>query len=68
MATVTGWGTNYYGGSTSNKLMEVKVYVITNEQCKKNYAYNSYQITSAMLCAIVPGGGGASLDLPPPIF
>jgi len=54
-ATVTGWGTTSNGGIVSETLLEVTLDVITNEQCKNNYS--SSAITSAMLCAHVPGGG-----------
>jgi len=57
VATVTGWGATYNGGSTVNKLREVNVDVITNNQCKNEYKYNSTEITRTMLCAIVDGGG-----------
>ena len=56
VATVTGWGRTSYGGSYSNKLLEVDANVITNNQCMNEYRYQSHEITEAMLCAIVPGG------------
>ena len=34
VATVTGWGTTSSGGSTSNRLREVNVVVMTNQECK----------------------------------
>ena len=55
-ATVTGWGTTSSGGSTSNKLREVDVQVLTNTQCKDS-SYPSSWITTQMLCARVDGGG-----------
>ena len=57
VATVTGWGTLSSGGSTSNKLREVDVKVLTNTECKKDYKYPSNSITGQMLCANVNGGG-----------
>ena len=56
IATVTGWGTTSSGGSTSNKLREVQVQVMTNTECKDS-SYPSSWITSQMLCARVDGGG-----------
>ena len=61
VATVTGWGRISDKGMTSNKLMEVEVNVITNDQCKNNYSYNSSEITGDMLCANVLGGGKDSV-------
>jgi len=56
-ATVSGWGTLSSGGSTTNKLREVDVKVLSNSDCKNNYDYPSSWITSQMLCANVNGGG-----------
>ena len=56
LATVTGWGTLSSGGSTSNKLREVQVKVMTNTQCKAS-SYPASWITSQMICANVEGGG-----------
>ena len=55
-ATVTGWGTLASGGSTSSKLREVNVKVMTNTECKGS-SYPASWITSQMLCANVDGGG-----------
>jgi len=57
VSTVTGWGTTSLGGSTSSKLLEVDVNVLSNSECQNNYAYPSSWITDQMLCAIVEGGG-----------
>merc|ERR1719481_1586008 len=56
-ATVTGWGTTSSGGSSSKKLREVDVKVISNSDCENKYSYPSSWITSQMLCANVAGGG-----------
>ena len=56
-AIVTGWGYTSVANDVSNKLMEVEVYVKTNDQCKNKSEYSSSQITSAMLCANFPVGG-----------
>jgi len=55
-AIVTGWGTTSSGGSTSAKLREVVVQVLSNEQCRKTQ-YASSEITDQMLCAGVDNGG-----------
>ena len=57
VSTVTGWGTTSLGGSTSSKLLEVDVNVLSNSECQKNYSYTSSMITDQMLCAVVEGGG-----------
>jgi len=56
-ATVSGWGTLSSGGSSSKKLREVDVKVLSNSDCKNKYSYPSSWITSEMLCANVDGGG-----------
>jgi len=56
-ATVSGWGTLSSGGSSSKKLREVDVKVLSNSDCKNKYSYPSSWITSQMLCANVDGGG-----------
>ena len=56
-ATVSGWGTLSSGGSSSKKLREVDVKVLSNSDCKNSYSYPSSWITSQMLCANVDGGG-----------
>lgn len=55
MATVTGWGTLASGGSTTDKLREVDVKVVSNSACKSAYGTS---ITGRMLCAKAPGGKG----------
>ena len=55
-ATVTGWGTLSSGGSTSSKLREVEVVVMTNTECQDS-SYPPNWITMQMLCANVEGGG-----------
>merc|ERR1711942_335656 len=57
IATVSGWGTLSSGGSSSKKLREVDVKVLSNSDCKNSYSYPSSWITSQMLCANVDGGG-----------
>merc|ERR1712106_655808 len=47
-AWVYGWGTTSFGGSTSDKLLEVEVPVVSNTVCSSAM---SAGITDAMLCA-----------------
>merc|ERR1712025_603396 len=58
IATVSGWGTLSSGGSSSKKLREVDVRVLSNSDCKNSYSYPSSWITSKMLCANVDGWEG----------
>ncbi|XP_037804514.1 transmembrane protease serine 9-like isoform X2 [Penaeus monodon] len=53
-ATITGWGAQEQGGSTSAVLYEVTVPTMTNAACDTMY---SGQITANMICAGVPEGG-----------
>ena len=50
-ATVTGWGTIYFGGPTSNSLQEVEVSVWKNEDCNTNYNKLNRNVLDTMLCA-----------------
>ncbi|XP_068207129.1 serine protease filzig-like [Palaemon carinicauda] len=54
LAIVTGWGTTKYGGSTSVRLQEVGVTLITNAECKKKFS-GLMTITANMLCAYETG-------------
>jgi hypothetical protein len=54
IATVSGWGTLFYGGSQPNELMKVAVEVVTNAECGTMYGTD---INEQMLCANVDGGG-----------
>merc|ERR1719312_1253036 len=47
-AIVTGWGTTSEGGYTSSELMEVKLQVMSNKDCKAAYGRG---ITKQMICA-----------------
>jgi hypothetical protein len=51
VATVTGWGTIYFGGPTSAKLKEANVQIWTNNQCATNYNKLKRTVLSTMLCA-----------------
>lgn len=50
-ATVTGWGTIYFGGPTSNSLQEVDVGIWTNQECATNYNRLGRKVLDTMLCA-----------------
>ncbi|OXA58748.1 Proclotting enzyme [Folsomia candida] len=50
---VTGWGTIYYGGPTSNTLMEVSVPIWKQDDCKAAY---TQPIEDTNLCAGVRSG------------
>ncbi|XP_045449369.1 trypsin-1-like [Melitaea cinxia] len=52
---VAGWGTTEEGGSVSNTLQEVRVPIISNEECRMS-AYKD-RITENMLCAGLEEGG-----------
>lgn len=46
-----GWGKTSFGGTPSTSLKKVKLTVIPNYECNKNYPY---QITSAQMCTFTP--------------
>jgi len=54
-ATVTGWGTIYYGGPISSTLNEVTLPVWTNQECDS--AYDEADIVDNFLCAGIKAGG-----------
>nr|XP_022907341.1 vitellin-degrading protease-like [Onthophagus taurus] len=54
-ATVTGWGTLGESGEVAHQLQEVKVNILSGDDCKE--AYGDITITENMLCAGVTGGG-----------
>ncbi|CAB3236049.1 unnamed protein product [Arctia plantaginis] len=52
---VIGWGVTEQGGSISNTLQEVKVPIVSNEECRvRSYGQ---RVTENMLCAGEPEGG-----------
>ncbi|XP_063602613.1 transmembrane protease serine 9-like [Penaeus indicus] len=53
-ATITGWGAQQEGGSTSGTLFEVTVPTMTNTECNNKYGGS---ITDNMICAGIPEGG-----------
>ncbi|CAL4073831.1 unnamed protein product, partial [Meganyctiphanes norvegica] len=55
-ATVTGWGTIYYGGPISSTLQEVTLPVWTNDEC--DAAYDEANIVDNFLCAGIKETGG----------
>jgi trypsin len=51
-----GWGTTESGGSQSEKLLEVDIPIISNEDCDE--CYGGYDaISGSMICAYQTGGG-----------
>lgn len=60
MAVVTGWGTQSFGGPTSQVLMEVSMPVWTHQQCKDSFAQ---RITTNVLCAGGYEGGRDSCQV-----
>ncbi|XP_022904920.1 trypsin-1-like [Onthophagus taurus] len=55
IGTVVGWGATESHGSVSNKLREVKVPILSLNECRST-AYNRDRITENMLCAGYPKG------------
>ncbi|KAF5299446.1 hypothetical protein FQR65_LT01026 [Abscondita terminalis] len=51
---VTGWGATSSGGSVSNKLREVRVPILSHEDCRRT-GYGD-RVTDKMLCAGFPQG------------
>jgi len=51
LATVSGWGTLYSGGSQPSILQKVNVPTMSNGQCMTNTAYGRGDITAQMICA-----------------
>ena len=49
--TVTGWGTIYFGGPSSNILQEVTIPIWRNSDCATNYGKLNREIASTMMCA-----------------
>ena len=58
-ATVTGWGTIYFGGPTSQILQEVDVGIWRNSDCANNYGKLNRDVKDTMLCAGDDGGKDA---------
>lgn len=54
MAIVTGWGTQYFGGPSSDVLMEVSLPIWTKDNCKAAFIE---RISDEVLCAGAPEGG-----------
>lgn len=55
-AIVTGWGTTSSSGSLSAALREVRVKVLSNQECKAT-SYSNAEIKDQMVCAGVTAGG-----------
>jgi secreted trypsin-like serine protease len=54
-STVTGWGATSEGGSGSNRLMQVTVPIVSDQECANSYG-NSFD-AATMICAGLRGGG-----------
>ncbi|XP_026477687.1 venom protease-like [Ctenocephalides felis] len=55
---VAGWGALRFGGPSATKLQELQIPVVTNEQCKENYAsFKAQIIDERVLCAGYANGG-----------
>ncbi|XP_045763665.1 CLIP domain-containing serine protease B8-like [Maniola jurtina] len=50
---VTGWGRTSENSKGSERLLAVRIPVVSNEDCRQNYTY----ISDNMMCAGVPEGG-----------
>merc|ERR1711879_480517 len=50
-ATVAGWGTIYFGGPTSQQLLEVDVGIWKNSDCANNYRRLNRNVLDTMMCA-----------------
>ena len=57
-ATVAGWGTIYFGGPTSQQLLEVDVGIWKNSDCANNYRRLNRNVLDTMMCAGDATGGG----------
>ncbi len=57
LATVTGWGHTWFGGSGSPVLMQANVPLISSLSCAHGYNYQAYEITDNMICAGYAHGG-----------
>ena len=57
-ATVAGWGTIYFGGPTSQQLLEVDVGIWNNTDCANNYRRLNRNVLDTMMCAGDATGGG----------
>lgn len=63
MAIVTGWGTQYFGGPSSDVLMEVSLPIWTQSKCKSAFIE---RISDEVLCAGAPEGGRDSCQVKSP--
>merc|ERR1712215_126933 len=60
IATATGWGWTSNNGQISEKLQEVDLNVLSNEDCVDNYKWSSSHFSDQMMCANVPAGDKAT--------
>lgn len=59
-ATATGWGWTSNNGPRSNKLLEVELKVLSNEDCVRSYKWIPRIITDQRMCANVVAGDKAT--------
>ncbi|MEM6502063.1 MAG: serine protease [Cyanobacteria bacterium P01_C01_bin.89] len=57
LATVIGWGATSEGGNSSQKLLEVTVPIVSNQDANNAYKQLGSSITENMIAAGVPQGG-----------
>uniref|UniRef100_A0A1A9VEE8 Peptidase S1 domain-containing protein n=1 Tax=Glossina austeni TaxID=7395 RepID=A0A1A9VEE8_GLOAU len=55
-AIITGWGATREGGPVAETLQEVRVPILSQEECRKS-GYGKSRITDNMLCAGISEGG-----------
>lgn len=60
MGIVTGWGTQFFGGPTSDVLMEVTLPIWSQENCRSAFAH---RIVDTVICAGAPEGGRDSCQV-----
>lgn len=60
MGIVTGWGTQFFGGPTSEVLMEVTLPIWSQENCRNAF---THRIVDTVVCAGAPEGGRDSCQV-----
>ena len=58
-----GWGTIYFGGPTSPKLLEVNVRVWDQKTCAANYGRLNRKVSDTMLCAGESGRDACQVNI-----
>ncbi|XP_064085050.1 uncharacterized protein LOC135200367 isoform X2 [Macrobrachium nipponense] len=54
-AQVSGWGRNSFGGDVTNGLMEATVRVLSTSTCRRESAYEKFEVHKKVLCALGKG-------------